>query len=117
MRSTMPLYSGSRGGASLIWVASVPANATAGVVNRPVPPMAASRSHTRVVGTRPIWLINSHIPDRMSPAWRDGIIVALANRENASVITSTGNTRCWPAPTGIFTAGNHKSHWAICPGS
>jgi len=29
----------------------------------------------------------------MSPACRVGIIVAVMNRENPSVITSTGNTR------------------------
>jgi len=51
--------------------------------------------------TRPTWLISVHIPARMSPACRDGIIVAHRNRENPSVITSTGNTRSCPAPTGI----------------
>jgi hypothetical protein len=102
-------------------VANVPANAAAGVLTRPVPPIADSRSQTSVVVTRPIRLISVHIPARMSPAWRDGIIVAVRNRENANVITSTGNTRswatpCWPAVTGIGGAGNHRSHWAISPG-
>jgi hypothetical protein len=30
----------------------------------------------------------------MSPPCRDGIIVAVMNRENAEVITSTGSIRC-----------------------
>ena len=101
-------------------VASVPANAAAGALTRPVPPIADSRSQTRVLATRPTWEISVHIPARMSPAWRDGIIVAVRNRENASVITSTGSTRCCPAPatppTGIGGAGNHRSHWATSPG-
>jgi len=32
--------------------------------------------------------ISVHIPARMSPACRDGIIVAVRNRENANVITT-----------------------------
>jgi hypothetical protein len=52
----------------------------------------------------------------MSPACRDGIIVAVRNLENASVITSTGSTRSWPGPTGIGVSGNHRSHWVNCPG-
>jgi hypothetical protein len=78
----------------LIWVAKVPANAAAGVDTRPVPPIADSRSHSSVRVTRPIPQISAHIPDRMSPACRDGIIVAVMNRENARVITSTGRIRC-----------------------
>jgi hypothetical protein len=116
-RSTIPLNSGSRGGASRIWVASVPANAAAGTLTRPVPPIADSRSHSSVLVTRPSWQINAHMPDRMSPACRDGIIVAAVNRENANVITSTGNTRSWPGPTAIRGAGNHRSHCVSWPGS
>ncbi|GAA3441100.1 hypothetical protein Pve01_74300 [Planomonospora venezuelensis] len=56
------------------------------------------------------------MPDKMSPAWRDGIIVAIMNREKASVITSTGSIRCWPGATGILGAGNHRSHWVSRPG-
>jgi hypothetical protein len=59
----------------------------------PGPAVADSRSHSSVLVTGPIWPISVHIPDRMSPACRDGIIVAARNRENANVITSTGNTR------------------------
>ena len=53
----------------------------------------------------------------MSPAWREGIIVADRNRENPSTITNTGRIRACPAATGMVGAGNHRSHWAICPGS
>ena len=45
-------------------------------LTRPVPPIADSRSQTSVLGTRPSPQISCHIPDRMSPACRDGIIVA-----------------------------------------
>jgi hypothetical protein len=82
-----------------------------------VPPIADSRSHTSVLGTRPSWEISSHIPDRMSPAWREGIIVADRNRENANVTTSTGRIRTCRASTGTAVSGNHKSHWATSPGS
>lgn len=117
-RSTMPLNSGSRRGASRIRVARVPANAAAGAETRPVPPIADSRSHTRVFGTRRSCEISCHIPDRMSPACRDGIITAVMNRENPRVMTSTGSiVRDWPAATGIAVSGNHRSHWAISPGS
>jgi len=57
------------------------------------------------------------MPDRMSPACLDGIIVAAVNRENANVITSTGNTRSCPGPTGIRGSGNHRSHCVSTPGS
>ena len=99
----MPLNSGSRGGASRIRVASVPANAAAGALTRPVPPIADSRSQTRVLVTRPTWLISVHIPARMSPACRDGIIVAVRNRENASVIRRVGRAG-HPLQTGRCSA-------------
>jgi len=38
-------------------------------------------------------------------------------REKPQVITNTGNIHSWPATTGIRGSGNHKSHWATCPGS
>ena len=98
-------------------MARVPANAAAATLTRPVPPIADSRSQTSVLGTRPSWEISSHIPDRMSPAWREGIIVADRNRENANVTTSTGRIRACPTVTGTGVSGNHRSHWAICPGS
>jgi hypothetical protein len=103
-------------GASLIRVANVPANAAAGVLTRPVPPIAASRPHTNVFGQRPHEGMSCHIPARMSPACRDGIITALMVRECPSAITSTGRTRADPSPTGIFVAGNHRSHCSISPG-
>jgi hypothetical protein len=53
----------------------------------------------------------------MSPACRVGIIVAVMNLENPSVITSTGNIRSCPAATGILGSGNHRSHCVISPGS
>lgn len=74
-------------------MARVPANAAAGTLTRPVPPIADSRSHSNVLVTRPTPSMSVHMPDKMSPACRDGIIVAVVNRENANVITSTGNTR------------------------
>jgi hypothetical protein len=97
-------------------VATVPANAAAGTVGRPPPPIADSRSQTSVFVTRPTPEISSHIPARMSPACRDGIIVAVRNRENPNVITSTGATRSWPGATGTGVSGNHRSHCVTCPG-
>ena len=62
----------------------------------------------------------SHIPARMSPALREGIITASVTREYPHVIASTGNTSCPSgrplAPTGIGTGGNHRSHCASSPG-
>jgi hypothetical protein len=116
LRSTIPLNSGSRGGASLILVASVPANAAAGDVSFPVPPIADSRSQTSVLVTRPSSLIRAHMPESRSPPWREGNILAARNRENANVITSTGRIRACPAATGTGVSGNHKSHWVISPG-
>lgn len=55
-------------------MARMPANAAAGTVTFPVPPIADSRSQTSVFVTRPIPLISYDIPARMSPACRDGII-------------------------------------------
>ena len=101
----------------MILVARVPANAAAGAETFPVPPIADSRSQTSVFVTRLTSAISSRIPTRMSPACREGIIVAVANRENPSVITSTGSTRFCPAPTGIGVSGNHRSHCVTCPGS
>jgi hypothetical protein len=93
-RSTRPLDSGSRAGASLIRTPNVPANDAASTVNLPVPPIADSRSHTSVRGHAPQPPMTSHIPARMSPARRDGIITASVTRECPHVIASTGNTRC-----------------------
>ncbi len=90
--------------------APAPANADAAVLTRPVPPIAASRSHTRVLGTRPHPQISDHMPERMSPPWRDGIITAPIVRENPDTITNTGKMRSCPSPTGIVGEGNHKSH-------
>lgn len=59
----------------------------------------------------------SHIPARMSPALREGIITASVTREYPHVIASTGSTRAPLAPTGIGTGGNHRSHWASSPGA
>lgn len=58
-----------------------------------------------------------HMPARMSPAVREGIIRAAITFENASVITSTGSIATWPAPTGIRGSGSHRSHCVVCPGS
>lgn len=52
----------------------VPANEAASTVGRPVPPIAASRSHTSCLGALPQPAISCHIPARMSPALREGII-------------------------------------------
>jgi hypothetical protein len=117
LRSTMPLNSGSFGGASRILVASVPANAAAGTDTRPVPPIADSRSQTDVFGTRPSWEISSHIPDRMSPPCRKGIIIAEWNRENAKGQYEHRQDACLPGGDRMGVSGNHGSHWAISPGS
>ncbi|GAA5179575.1 hypothetical protein GCM10023322_09980 [Rugosimonospora acidiphila] len=66
---------------------------TAGALTRPVPPIADSLSRTNVLVTGPTPPISVHLPDRMSPACRVGIIVAVMNRENPSVIINTGRTR------------------------
>lgn len=115
-RSTMPLYSGSRGGASTIRVARVPANAAAATLTFPLPPIADSRSHSSVLVTRPTWEISCHIPARMSPACRDGIIVAVMNRERQRH-DQDRQQPLLPGPTGIRGSGNHRSHWVNCPGS
>ena len=62
-------------------------------------------------------MVASHIPARMSPALREGIIIASVIREYPQVIASTGRIRSAPPPTGIATGGNHRSHCAICPGA
>ena len=104
------------GGANTIRVANVPANVAAVACTRPVPPIADSRSHHNRLGTAPTPSIRAHIPARMSPAVREGIIVAETNRENASVITSTGNWACCPLPSGIGVFGNHRSVTWRLPG-
>ena len=107
-RSTSPLNSGSRGGASLIRTPSVPANAAASTLE-----LARSR-RSRTPGPTPACAgqpphppISSHIPARMSPALRDGIITASVTREYPHVIASTGNTRSCPrgAAPGSAPAG------------
>lgn len=75
-RSTRPLNSGSLAGASLIRTPSVPANPAASAVSFPLPPIADSRSQTNVRGQAPHPVVISHIPARMSPALREGIITA-----------------------------------------
>ena len=72
---------------------NVPANDVASAVNLPVPPIADSRSQTSVRGHAPHPPMISHIPARMSPALRDGIITASVTRECPHVIARTGNTR------------------------
>jgi hypothetical protein len=61
--------------------------------------------------------MRSHIPASRSPVIRDGIIRAMMNRECEDTITNTGRTRGFPAPTGIRTSGNHRSHCTWSPGS
>lgn len=85
-------------------------------------PIAASPSQTSVRGTAPSCCSNPHQPANRSSPVRDGISTAVSHLEYADTITSTGSCiavrTCagWPAPTGICTSGNHKSHWAISPG-
>ena len=67
-RSTTPLNSGSRAGASFRLAPIEPVNAAAAVDGLPVPPIAASRSHTRVRGHRPRPWISCHMPEVRSPA-------------------------------------------------
>jgi hypothetical protein len=99
----------------------VPANEAASSVGLPVPPIAASRSHTSVRGQAPHAVRMAHIPARMSPPRRLGIMTAPVIREYPQVIASTGSTRCRPtcppAPTGTGRGGNHRSHWATWPGA
>ena len=80
-RSTSPLNSGSRGGASRSRTPRVPANEAASTVGLPVPPIAASRSHTSVRGLPPQAGRIAHIPARMSPPRRLGIMTAPVTRE------------------------------------
>lgn len=58
----------------------------------------------------------SHIPASKSQVIRDGIIRAMMNRECEDTITNTGRIRGLPAPAGIRTSGNHRSHCAWSPG-
>ncbi|MBG6240104.1 hypothetical protein IWX78_003099 [Mycetocola sp. CAN_C7] len=95
----------------------MPANDAAGTVTFPVPPIADSRSHTNVFETAPIPAISCHMPARMSPACREGIITAVSIFENVNVITNTGSINDCPCPTGIFGSGNHRSHCVAAPGS
>lgn len=39
-------------------------------------------------------------------------IRAVMSRENDAMTTNTGGEPTWPAPSGIFAGGNHKSHCA-----
>jgi hypothetical protein len=70
------------------------ADAVALCRSRPGATIAASRSQTSVRGHPPQSAMTSHIPAKMSPARRDGIITASVTRECPHVIASTGNTRC-----------------------
>ena len=79
----------------------MPTNPAAAAVGRPLPPIADSRSHTSLAVTAPIRLNSSHIPARMSPACREGIISPDRTREYARVITSTGRMLNWLWPNGI----------------
>jgi hypothetical protein len=96
LRSTGPLNSGSLGGANLIRVANVPAKAAAGTVTIPLPPMADSRSQINVLGTQPRPTMSCHILANRSPACREGSIIAVKNRENPNVMTSTESIAFWP---------------------
>ena len=53
-----------------------------------------SQGDLSVFVTRPMPWIRDHMPDRMSPACRDGIITAVMKREKPSVMTNTGRTCC-----------------------
>ena len=46
---------------------------------------------------------------------RDGIAVAITQRENADTIVRTGGANSCPVPTGTTAAGNHRSHCTISP--
>src|SRR3954470_11144071 len=76
VRSTRPFDAGSRAGSSRMRVASDPANAAAGALTFPVPPIADSRSQTSVLLTAPTAAMSCHIPASRSPAWREGSIIA-----------------------------------------
>ncbi|MGB3053227.1 MAG: hypothetical protein WBB52_00105 [Acidimicrobiales bacterium] len=57
------------------------------------------------------------MPSSRSSVVFDGIIRPTVNRENAAVITNTGNNTPVPVPTGILAGGNHRSHCAASPAS
>ena len=93
-------------------MARVPAKIAAGSVSlrRPMPD---SLSQIIPRGTAPSWVSGSHEPSSRSSLLRVGIILASMNRENAHVITSTGNRARVPSSRRISRGGNHRSRGAI----
>lgn len=116
-RSTNPLDSGSRGGSSTNLVARVPMNAGTPSERCGPRPMPRSLSHNNRRGTRPSWWSNCHMPSSRSSVALVGIIRPRVNRENAAVITRTGNRVLVPFSSMILLGGNHRSHWAASPAS
>ena len=50
------------------------------------------------------------MPNNRSSVAFVGIIRPTVNRENAAVITNTGNSDLAPFSSTIFLGGNHRSH-------
>jgi len=96
IRSTMPLDCGSNAFSNTIRVAKAPANACAARVSFLPRPIPASLSQTSRPGTPARPLINCQSPASKSPVVREGIIVAVINRENDGTITSTGGVPVTP---------------------
>ena len=93
-----------------------------GAADRPARhrPIAPSPSHTSTFGTAPRPAISCHQPANKSAAVRVGISSPVSHRAYPVTMVSTGSCvglRTCPHPTGTMTGGNHRSHWAISPGS
>jgi transposase InsO family protein len=97
----------SRGGASLIWVANVPAKATAGVVTRPLPPIAASRSHQRLADSPDLGNQCPH--SRQNVTALPGGNHRRRQPGEAQHHHQNRQNPLLPGATGIRVAGNHKS--------
>lgn len=86
----MPLDSGSNAFNNTNRVANDPANARAFTVTFGPRPIPASLSQTNLSGTALSPASNRQCPASRSAVVRDGIIVAVMNRENDDTITNTG---------------------------
>ena len=71
-----------------------------------------------VVPDQPLWdaaqltEIEDHMPRSRSGVVCDDNVSVVMNRENEDTTTNTGGDPIWPAPSGIFTGGSHRSHCA-----
>jgi hypothetical protein len=100
-------------------IPSMPRNASNASISFALPPLrmlnAASPSQARARGTDPYPVSTFQCPAIRPSAWRDGIITAPDLREYPDSIVNSGGRATYLKPTGISTAGTHKSHCANSP--